>query len=190
MHSRAARRATSPSINTDKSLKTVKVPDTPAKLPVHRGAGVTKRKAKAKPLSRQQRLRQEKGLERAVAVMDQTERKVERSTRRGKTANERRVSAGFRSLQFLTCWALMVLRLQGAWEDVNGKAELHRKRSTKKRPVAGKENGQEDEWEEEGSDEEVADKVTRLKVGDVEGAGARTVEVRAKDPTEDEDTIT
>ncbi|POR35135.1 Ribosome biogenesis protein Alb1, partial [Tolypocladium paradoxum] len=55
-HSRAARRATSPGINTDKSLKDVALPskasraaaaaDRPSVLAVHRSAGVQK---KAKP---------------------------------------------------------------------------------------------------------------------------------------------
>ncbi|KAI9871400.1 MAG: hypothetical protein M1830_002955, partial [Pleopsidium flavum] len=90
LHSRAAKRASSPSLNLDKSLKSLKPPaDTtkkhrPSVLAVHHGAGITKKKAKGKAVSRSQRRRQEKGLERAEAVMDKTEKKVERNAGKGK----------------------------------------------------------------------------------------------------------
>ena len=58
---------------------------------MHHGAGVTKRKAKGRPVSRQKRLRQEKGLQRAEAVMDHMEKKVEQSTKKGKRVKERSV---------------------------------------------------------------------------------------------------
>ena len=93
IHSRAARRATSPSINLDKSLKNVQLPsdDRSKVLLVHQGAGITKRKGKGKALSRQKRIRREKGSQRAEAVMDQMEKKVERVIVKGRTVKERGV---------------------------------------------------------------------------------------------------
>ncbi|MCJ1401009.1 hypothetical protein MMC11_004221 [Xylographa trunciseda] len=125
VHSRAAKRASSPSINLDKSLKDVKPPSTgsashPSVLSVHHGAGITKRKGKGKSLSRQQRLRQEKGIERAEAVLDKKEKKVERNAIKGKAVKER----------------------SSAWDELNGK--VHDKKA-KPKP---KEEG-EDEWEDE-----------------------------------------
>ena len=90
-HSRAVRRATSPSINTDKSLKAAQPPPKP--LGIHHGAGVSKRKAKQKPLSHAQRQRREKGMARAEAVLDQMERKVDRSRKKEKVMRGRSVSA-------------------------------------------------------------------------------------------------
>lgn len=82
-HSRAARRATSPGIDTDKSLKTVKPPPTsstttPSVLAAHHNAGITKKKRKV-VLSTKARKRQEKSMDRAEAVMDRTTTKVEKS---------------------------------------------------------------------------------------------------------------
>ncbi|KAK1835850.1 Alb1-domain-containing protein [Podospora conica] len=80
-HSRAARRATSPGIDTDKSLKHVK-PPTDAKKPdvlaAHHSGGITKKKRKV-VLSTKARKRQEKSMDRAEAVMDRTTTKVEKS---------------------------------------------------------------------------------------------------------------
>lgn len=82
-HSRAARRATSPGIDTDKSLKNVKPPPTsstttPSVLAAHHNAGITKKKRKV-VLSTKARKRQEKSMDRAEAVMDRTTTKVEKS---------------------------------------------------------------------------------------------------------------
>ena len=60
-------------------------------LSVHHGAGITKKKAQGKSLSRQQRRRLEKGVVRAEAVLDKTERKVERSKTKEKVVKERSV---------------------------------------------------------------------------------------------------
>ncbi|MCJ1247367.1 hypothetical protein MMC30_004581 [Trapelia coarctata] len=92
-HSRAARRASSPSINLDKSLKnivapTVNKPSYPSVLAVHSGAGITKRKA-SKNLKRQQRLRHEKGMERAETVMDKVATKVEKGKAKERVGKER-----------------------------------------------------------------------------------------------------
>ncbi|KAG6306105.1 hypothetical protein E4U45_007741 [Claviceps purpurea] len=95
-HSRAARRATSPSINTDKSLKSVAPPsrssDTrPSVLEVHRSAGVTKktRPARKARLSSKMRKRHEKGLEMAAAVTERTGKKLEKSIGRARVVVER-----------------------------------------------------------------------------------------------------
>lgn len=83
-HSRAARRATSPSIDTDKSLKNAQPPPEslnirPAVLAAHHGGGVTKKTKRKSQLSHKARLRQERNLERAEAVAERTALKVQRS---------------------------------------------------------------------------------------------------------------
>ena len=98
IQSRAAKRASSPSLNLDKSLTSIKAPaelsnHRSSVLSVHKGAGITKRKAKGKAMSRQQRRRQESRSERAEAVIDKTEKKVEKSLVRGKVVRERSVRA-------------------------------------------------------------------------------------------------
>lgn len=96
VHSRAAKRASSPSIDTDKSLKNVKPPTEskshrPSILAVHQGAGVSKKSKNGRKsvLSAKAKRRQEKGLDRAEAVMDKKEKKVEKSRGRARTVQER-----------------------------------------------------------------------------------------------------
>ncbi|KAH8668272.1 Alb1-domain-containing protein [Tricladium varicosporioides] len=96
IHSRAAKRASSPSIDTDKSLKDVKLPTDskatrPSVLAVHQGAGVSKKSKNGRKsiLSAKARRRQEKGADRAEAFMDKKETKVEKSKARGRTVQER-----------------------------------------------------------------------------------------------------
>lgn len=96
IHSRAAKRASSPSLNLDKSLTSIRAPAESSALrssvlSVHNGAGVTKRKGKGKPMSRQQRRRLENRSEKAEAVMDKTEKKVTKSLVKGKVVKERSV---------------------------------------------------------------------------------------------------
>lgn len=86
LHSRAARRATSPSINTDKSLKDVELPSEshnqrPAVLGLHQNAGVTKKSKRGRKsvLSTRARARHERGLEKAEAIVDRTATKVQKS---------------------------------------------------------------------------------------------------------------
>jgi hypothetical protein len=94
-HSRAARRASSPSVDIDKSLTSLPRVESDEQrdsvLAERANAGVTKKKPKPKSKSRTQRLRQEKGSERAEIVMDQLEKKVAGSVKRGKNVNARRV---------------------------------------------------------------------------------------------------
>ncbi|KAK0626654.1 Alb1-domain-containing protein [Immersiella caudata] len=80
IHSRAARRATSPGIDTDKSLKNVKPPEDsrPNTLAAHHSAGITKKKRKV-VMSHKARKRHEKSMDRAEAVMGRTENKVKKS---------------------------------------------------------------------------------------------------------------
>jgi hypothetical protein len=96
IHSRAAKRASSPGIDLDKSVKGLKPPvDTkkhrPSVLAVHQGAGVTKKSKNGRKsvLSAKAKRRQEKGLDRAEAVMDKKEKKVEKSKGRARTVQER-----------------------------------------------------------------------------------------------------
>ncbi|KLU92739.1 hypothetical protein MAPG_11641 [Magnaporthiopsis poae ATCC 64411] len=105
-HSRAARRATSPSIDTDKSLKNVKPPAEsinlrPAVLAAQHGAGVGKmkkaRSGRKAVLSSRARRRHEKGMDRAEAIMDRTLSKIEKSKGQARTIQGRRK----------------------AWEDIN-----------------------------------------------------------------------
>jgi len=96
-HSRAARRATSPSIDTDKSLKNAKLPSEPAAhrpsiLGLHQAAGVSKKTKRGRKtvLSSKARRRQEKGLDRAAAVMERTAQKVDRSWGQAKAMKGRK----------------------------------------------------------------------------------------------------
>ncbi|KAE8162106.1 Alb1-domain-containing protein [Aspergillus tamarii] len=94
-HSRAARRAASPSLDVDKSLTTLpRAEDTVIQresiLSDRANAGVSKKKSKTKGLTKAQRARQQKGIERAENIMDQLETKVEKSLKRGKTVKARR----------------------------------------------------------------------------------------------------
>lgn len=95
MRSRAAKRASSPGIDLDKSLKDLKPPQDvkkqrPSVLAIHQGAGVTKKKNGRKSvLSAKAKRRQEKGMDRAEAVMDKTEIKVQKSKGRARTVQER-----------------------------------------------------------------------------------------------------
>ena len=54
-------------------------------------AGVTKKQSKPKSLTRAQRKRQQKGMDRAEMVIDQLEVKVNQSVKRGKAVQARRV---------------------------------------------------------------------------------------------------
>ncbi|RDA91780.1 hypothetical protein CP533_2844 [Ophiocordyceps camponoti-saundersi (nom. inval.)] len=95
-NSRAARRATSPSINTDKSLKEAKPPreknERPSVLEIHQSAGVQKktRQARKSRLSTKARRRHDKGQEMAEAVGERTAAKTRRSIGRARVARDRR----------------------------------------------------------------------------------------------------
>ncbi|KAE9370338.1 hypothetical protein N431DRAFT_411565 [Stipitochalara longipes BDJ] len=95
VHSRAAKRASSPGIDLDKSLKDVKPPETktqrPSVLAIHQGAGISKKSKNGRKavLSAKAKRRQERGMDRAEAVMDKKEKKVEKSKGKARTVQER-----------------------------------------------------------------------------------------------------
>ncbi|KAF1815184.1 hypothetical protein P152DRAFT_456234 [Eremomyces bilateralis CBS 781.70] len=101
VHSRTARRHVSPPLNPDQTVKSVETGTSavgrPDVLSPH-SAGVHKR-TKQKSLTRQQRLRHEKGMERADANVAKLEAKVQKSTGRHSTVKSRKTD----------------------WLDVNGK---------------------------------------------------------------------
>ncbi|KAI1864210.1 hypothetical protein JX265_008581 [Neoarthrinium moseri] len=83
-HSREARRATSPSINTDKSLKDVRPPPEsinhrPSILAIHQGAGVSKKQKHGRNQSTRAKKRALRDQDRAVAIMERTQNKVQKS---------------------------------------------------------------------------------------------------------------
>ncbi|CAG8034611.1 unnamed protein product [Penicillium salamii] len=94
--SRAARRAASPSMDLDKSVTSLpraESPSTqgPAVLADRANAGVMKKqKKKNDKVSRAQRLRQQKGMDRAEAVLDQLEIKKAKSFARARVVDGRR----------------------------------------------------------------------------------------------------
>ncbi|KAJ8125203.1 hypothetical protein O1611_g8437 [Lasiodiplodia mahajangana] len=95
LHSRAARRATSPGIDTDKSLKNAKPPPEsidhrPSILAIHHDAGVSKKQKKGRALSSKARKRHEKAQDRAAAIMERTEKKVALSKGQSRTIQSRR----------------------------------------------------------------------------------------------------
>lgn len=82
--SRASKRATSPSINVDKSVRdTPRASDATPALAARPNGGITKpSKKKQKPMKRGQRVRHEKGLARAEAVQDRLAKKVDEAASR------------------------------------------------------------------------------------------------------------
>ncbi|GAP89082.1 putative microfibril-associated protein [Rosellinia necatrix] len=95
LHSRAARRATSPGIDTDKSLKNVQPPPEsvdhrPSVLAIHHAAGISKRQKKGRALSSKARKRHEKAQDRAAAILERTEKKVVLSKDQSRTLQSRR----------------------------------------------------------------------------------------------------
>jgi hypothetical protein len=101
LHSRAAKRASSPSLNVDKSLKNAKppnaIPPRPSILAIHQAAGVTKKSKKSKQISSKQRKRLVEGIKRAERVEDILEKKIERSRGKEQNVKDRRVSCKARS---------------------------------------------------------------------------------------------
>ncbi|EHK42187.1 hypothetical protein TRIATDRAFT_126865 [Trichoderma atroviride IMI 206040] len=97
--SRAARRATSPSINIDKSLKNATLPASssstsaavprPSVLAARHNAGVTKKVRRGRAVSAKGRRRQEKGLEMAEAVVERMSKKLEKSFSKARVVQTR-----------------------------------------------------------------------------------------------------
>lgn len=89
------RRATSPSINTDKSLKEARAPaasvdQRPAVLAAHRENGVSKKHKRKSVLSTKARQRREKAMEMAEAVAERTAVKVQKSKNAAKVIDSRK----------------------------------------------------------------------------------------------------
>ncbi|KAF2743231.1 hypothetical protein M011DRAFT_481007 [Sporormia fimetaria CBS 119925] len=134
VHSRAARRAVSPSIDLDKSVTAV-TPSSPKQKTAKPHVLATQnsgsvKKSKSKPMKRQQRVRQQKKVERAYDDLDKLETKVKKSVAKEKTVKER----------------------AKGWEEVN-----EEKKKKQKNPFAALEDDGEDtrEKREWVSDEEM-----------------------------------
>ncbi|KAH7318122.1 Alb1-domain-containing protein [Stachybotrys elegans] len=93
-HSRAARRATSPGIDTDKSLKDFKPPSRntarPSVLAVQQSAGIHKKARRGRQMSAKAKRRHEKGIEMGEAILERTGKKLQRSLGRERLGKERR----------------------------------------------------------------------------------------------------
>jgi hypothetical protein len=172
VHSRAAKRASSPGIDLDKSLKDVKPPETktqrPSVLAIHQGAGITKKSKNGRKsvLSAKAKRRQEKGMDRAEAVMDKKEKKVEKSKGKARTVQER----------------------AKAWDDLNKK--ILAKKAREEALVL--EKLEKENWvDEDGVEGETMEDV---EVGDAPAAepvvsGAVPESIPLPGPTEDEEEI-
>ncbi|KAL2151972.1 hypothetical protein VTH82DRAFT_5156 [Thermothelomyces myriococcoides] len=97
IHSRAARRATSPSIDTDKSLKNVRPPEEsidrrPAVLAARHGGGAIKKAKSGRKavLSSKARRRREQSMSRAEVIMDRTAVKIQKSKGHAKAIHARK----------------------------------------------------------------------------------------------------
>ncbi|EXJ55895.1 hypothetical protein A1O7_08826 [Cladophialophora yegresii CBS 114405] len=160
--SRASKRATSPSIDVDKSIKQApRASDVTPLLAARPNGGVTKSKKKQKPLTRGQRQRQERVLARAEVVQDQMSKKVEDAAGRLKKRRERKCM----------------------WDEVNGSVNKFEKLKTLGDEVDEEEK---DEWEDMEEVDERADNLpgtadTHLVVVD------RTAHSLAAAPTAAED---
>ena len=173
--SRAAKRATSPSIDLDKSLRDApRRSDTNLILGVSARSGVTKPKRKQKPMTKGQRRRQVKGLERAEVVQDQLKKKVIGSQSREKKRNSRRA----------------------IWEEINSAVGKDAGKSIVT-SVEINERPDEDEWEDEDVAQNGDD--TEMKVLDgvhvpADVAGTKLVVVdrttASLEPIDDADRIT
>jgi len=168
VHSRASRRAASPGIDLDKSLKDVKPPQTtekrPSVLAIHHGAGISKKSKNGRKavLSAKAKRRQEKGMDRAEAVMDKKETKVEKSKGRARTVQER----------------------SKAWEDLNKK--MLAKKARDEALALEKENWVDEEDKVEGMEDVEVDDTA---AADAMVAEATPVTVPLPDPAEDEEEI-
>ncbi|CAL3966437.1 hypothetical protein PZA11_003092 [Diplocarpon coronariae] len=96
IHSRAAKRASSPSIDLDKSLKDLKPPQAtktkqPSILAIHQGAGISRKSKNGRKavLSAKAKKRQEKVMDRAEAVINKKEIKIEKSKDRARIVQDR-----------------------------------------------------------------------------------------------------
>ncbi|CAA9959585.1 hypothetical protein PTMSG1_03002 [Pyrenophora teres f. maculata] len=158
VHSRAARRAASPSLNLDKSAqkpahttRDSASPSRPSKVNPHalaaKDAGIQKKQRKSGNMTRAQRLRYQKGLERAEDNMEKLEKKRMKSLGKEKKIKER----------------------AKGWEDVNGEGLKKSKKEHMVEEVEAEEMRGDGGWV---SDEEMDEEVG--------GAGATDGEVKGE----------
>lgn len=173
MHSRAAKRASSLGIDLDKSLKDVKPPETKAQRPsvlaIHQGAGISKKSKNGRKavLSAKAKRRQEKGMDRAEAVMDKKKKKVEKSKGKARTVQER----------------------AKAWDELNKKMLAKKAKEEALALEKEKEN-----WVDEDDGEPEADGMQDIEVEDASMAQPAVSEaipesIPLPEPAEDEDEI-
>ncbi|KAK6077273.1 hypothetical protein SCUP234_06685 [Seiridium cupressi] len=161
-HSREARRATSPSINTDKSLKEARAPPLslnhrPSILAIHQGAGVSKKQKAGRHLSTRAKKRAEKNQDKAVAIIERTENKVEKSKDSSRNIQTRRKN----------------------WEDINKSIPLD------KNPFAGLEGDDEDD-DDESRDSELDNQMGEVKQANTAVAQAAGVPLQTIKDDDDE----
>lgn len=133
-HSREARRATEIDIDTDKSLKEARAPaesidHRPSVLAIHQGAGVSKKQKRGRVQSSRAKKRQESAQDKAIAVIERTENKVEKSKDSSRNIQRRRKE----------------------WGDINKAA------STGQNPFAGLEDEDDEEGDDSELDDEMAE---------------------------------
>ncbi|KAJ5098697.1 hypothetical protein N7532_005698 [Penicillium argentinense] len=161
-NSRAARRAVSPVDKSLVALPRAESPTTerPTILAERVNAGVQKKKKANKKITRAQRLRQEKGMERAENVLDQLEIKKAKSINRAKNIKTRRAE----------------------WEDTNRTANASAFAVLQQ---AGKDE-EDDDDEDDDDDNAMADDTTQPRT--TANVFAASVAPAAADPaTADED---
>jgi hypothetical protein len=128
----------SPSIDIDKSLKEApRASDATPALATRQYGGVQKAKKKQKPMKRSQRARQERGLARAEAVMDQMTKKMDSAQSRSKKRRDRRA----------------------IWEEVNDASKEAKRIAPKFQVGTNDEDDLNEEWVDEDGDGEAEMKV-------------------------------
>ncbi|CAN9222258.1 unnamed protein product [Alternaria alternata] len=160
IHSRAARRAASPSLNLDKSAqkpanttRDSASPSRPSQANPHalkaKDAGIQKKQKKDTKMTRAQRLRYQKGLERAEENMDKLEKKRAKSVGKSKK---------------------IVERAKG-WEDVNGDGTKKSKKQIAIEQLEDEEKRKEREWVSD-EDMDVEEETAAVEEnGEVKGKG-------------------
>jgi hypothetical protein len=143
VHSRAARRAVSPSMNIGTIKSTPADPEPKPHVLSAKKSGISK--PKKSNLKRAQRERYQKGLERGADNMDKLELKRQKSKLREKTVKER----------------------AKGWEDINGEGGKRKKGAFDLLAVEGDDDDDEKAWVDEemgdatGKDAEVQDTATK-----------------------------
>ncbi|OAG23449.1 hypothetical protein CC77DRAFT_1092776 [Alternaria alternata] len=160
IHSRAARRAASPSLNLDKSAqkpanttRDSASPSRPSQANPHalkaKDAGIQKKQKKDTKMTRAQRLRYQKGLERAEENMDKLEKKRAKSVGKSKK---------------------IVERAKG-WENVNGDGTKKSKKQIAIEQLEDEEKRKEREWVSD-EDMDVEEETAAVEEnGEVKGEG-------------------